>query len=431
MIIPRYTLGAIGVEEILRREAAIQTGAEEAVRRIMEDVRARGDEALLEYTERFDGVRPEPLYVTEAEFAAAEAAVARGLADALARAAARIEAFHRRQVRQDTVLLEEDGVVLGQRFTPVARAGLYVPGGTASYPSSVLMNAIPARLAGVDEIVIATPPRRDGTVAPLILLAARQSGVTRVLKAGGAQAVAALAFGTERVPRVDKITGPGNLYVATAKKLAFGQVSIDMVAGPSEILVLADGSADPAAAAADLLSQAEHDRLASAVLVTDCPALADAVEAELARQLPLLPRQDVCRASLAARGKLIVSRDLDEALDAANRIAPEHLELMVRDPFALLMRVKNAGSVFLGHHTPEAVGDYFAGPNHVLPTGGTARFSSPLSVDDFVKKTQFLYYTQDALRRARADVTALAEAEGLHAHARSVAIRFAGEEGMA
>ena len=255
--------------------------------------------------------------------------------------------------------------------------------------------------------------------------------MTRVLKAGGAQAVAALAFGTERVPRVDKITGPGNLYVATAKKLAFGQVSIDMVAGPSEILVLADGSADPAAAAADLLSQAEHDRLASAVLVTDCPALADAVEAELARQLPLLPRQDVCRASLAARGKLIVSRDLDEALDAANRIAPEHLELMVRDPFALLMRVKNAGSVFLGHHTPEAVGDYFAGPNHVLPTGGTARFSSPLSVDDFVKKTQFLYYTQDALRRARADVTALAEAEGLHAHARSVAIRFAGEEGMA
>lgn len=428
MILSRYELRAVGVEEILRREAAVQTGAEAAVQQIMEDVRARGDEALLAYTERFDGVRPDPLAVTEEEFAAAEAAVAPELRAALGRAAANIEAFHQRQVRQDLVTFGEDGVVLGQRFTPIARAGLYVPGGTASYPSSVLMNAIPARLAGVGEIVMTTPPQRDGTVAPLILVASRLAGVTRVIRAGGAQAVAALAFGTEQVPRVDKITGPGNIYVATAKRLVFGQVSIDMVAGPSEILVLADASADPVAAAADLLSQAEHDRLSSAVLVTDSPDLADAVEAELARQLPLLPRQDICRASLRARGKILVSRDMDEALDAANRIAPEHLELMVRDPFALLPRVQNAGSVFLGHHTPEALGDYLAGPNHVLPTGGTARFSSPLSVDDFVKKTQFLYYTADALRRVKDDVAALAEAEGLRAHARSVGVRFAKED---
>jgi histidinol dehydrogenase len=428
MILSRYELRAVGVEEILRREAAVQTGVEAAVQQIMEDVRARGDEALLAYTERFDGVRPDPLAVTEEEFAAAEAAVAPELRAALGRAAANIEAFHRRQVRQDLVTFGEDGVVLGQRFTPIARAGLYVPGGTASYPSSVLMNAIPARLAGVGEIVMTTPPQRDGTVAPLILVASRLAGVTRVIRAGGAQAVAALAFGTEQVPRVDKITGPGNIYVATAKRLVFGQVSIDMVAGPSEILVLADASADPVAAAADLLSQAEHDRLSSAVLVTDSPDLADAVEAELARQLPLLPRQDICRASLRARGKILVSRDMDEALDAANRIAPEHLELMVRDPFALLPRVQNAGSVFLGHHTPEALGDYLAGPNHVLPTGGTARFSSPLSVDDFVKKTQFLYYTADALRRVKDDVAALAEAEGLRAHARSVGVRFAKED---
>lgn len=423
-MIRRYDLQSIGLDEILSREAAMLTGAEAAVAEILEAVRTGGDRALLDYTERFDGVRPDPLLVTERELDAAMDAVGPALLGTMVRAAARIEAFHRRQVRQDAVLLEEDGVVLGQRFTPIARVGLYVPGGTASYPSSVLMNAIPARLAGVSEILIATPPRRDGSVSPLILAAARLSGVTRIVKAGGAQAVAAMAFGTEQVPRVDKITGPGNLYVATAKKLVFGQVSIDMVAGPSEILVLADDSADPALAAADLLSQAEHDRLASAVLVTDCPALADAVEAELERQLPLLPRRDICRASIDGRGKLIVARSLDEALDAANRIAPEHLELMVRDPFALLPRVKNAGSVFLGHHTPEALGDYFAGPNHVLPTGGSARFSSPLSVDDFVKKTQFLYYTEDALRRARDDVRAFAEAEGLQAHARSVTIRF-------
>lgn len=427
-MIRRYDLQSIGLDEILSREAAMLTGAEAAVAEILEAVRTGGDRALLDYTERFDGVRPDPLLVTERELDAAMDAVGPALLGTMERAAARIEAFHRRQVRQDAVLLEEDGVVLGQRFTPIARAGLYVPGGTASYPSSVLMNAIPARLAGVGEIVMTTPPQRDGTVAPLILVASRLAGVTRVIRAGGAQAVAALAFGTEQVPRVDKITGPGNIYVATAKRLVFGQVSIDMVAGPSEILVLADASADPVAAAADLLSQAEHDRLSSAVLVTDSPDLADAVEAELARQLPLLPRQDICRASLRARGKILVSRDMDEALDAANRIAPEHLELMVRDPFALLPRVQNAGSVFLGHHTPEALGDYLAGPNHVLPTGGTARFSSPLSVDDFVKKTQFLYYTADALRRVKDDVAALAEAEGLRAHARSVGVRFAKED---
>ncbi len=314
-------------------------------------------------------------------------------------------------------------MVLGQRYTPLERVGVYVPGGTASYPSTVLMDVIPAKLAGVDEIVMATPPRPDGSIAPAILAAAGIAGVDRIFRMGGAQAVAALAYGTESVPRVDKIVGPGNIYVAEAKRKVYGQVDIDMIAGPSEILVLADGSSNPAWVAADLLSQAEHDRLASAVLVTDSRALAEAVAAELERQLALLPRQEIARASIEANGKIILTDSLEKAVRAANLIAPEHLELCVDDPFRLLGLVRNAGSVFLGRYAPEALGDYFAGPNHTLPTSGTARFSSPLSVDDFVKKSSFTYYTTEALAAEADQVALFARQEGLEAHARSALAR--------
>ena len=322
---------------------------------------------------------------------------------------------------------EQDGVILGQKYTPVERAGVYVPGGTAAYPSTVLMDVIPARVAGVPEIVMTTPAGRDGRVDPAILAAASVAGVTRIFKAGGAQAVAALAYGTESVPAVDKIVGPGNIYVATAKRKVYGKVGIDMIAGPSEILVLADGGCRPAWVAADLLSQAEHDRLASPVLVTDSEALALAVQAEVEAQLDALPRRDIARASVETGGKIILCGSLDQAVDVCNIIAPEHLELCVEDPFALLGRIKNAGSIFLGRNVPEALGDYFAGPNHTLPTSGTARFSSPLGVDDFVKRSSFIYYTREALGRVKDRIAGFAEAEGLHAHARSVTIRY--EEG--
>ena len=317
---------------------------------------------------------------------------------------------------------------MGQKFTPIEKAGVYVPGGTASYPSTVLMDVIPAKLAGVKEIVMVTPPAADGSVAPAILAAAKVAGVTRIFKTGGAQAVAALAYGTQSVPKVDKIVGPGNIYVATAKRKVYGIVDIDMIAGPSEILVLADGSCNPAWVAADMLSQAEHDKLATAVLVTDSRSLALAVQAELERQIPLLPRQAIARTSIDDNGKIIVTDDLDKAVEAANLIAPEHLELCVDDPFALLGKIKNAGSIFMGKNAPEALGDYFAGPNHTLPTSGTARFSSPLSVDDFVKKSSFLYYTRDALRNVKDRVADFAMQEGLQAHARSVTVRFEEED---
>ena len=333
-------------------------------------------------------------------------------------------AFHEHQVHKNFVMNDTPGIVLGQKYTPIEKAGVYVPGGTAAYPSTVLMDVIPAKVAGVKEIVMTTPAGPDGKVNPSILAAAVIAGIDKIFKTGGAQAVAALAYGTESIPAVDKIVGPGNIYVATAKRKVFGKVGIDMIAGPSEILVLADGSCNPAWVAADLLSQAEHDKLASPVLVTDNAELAKAVQAELEVQIPQLPRAAIARASVDTNGKIIVTDDMNKAIDAVNIIAPEHLEICVDDPFAVLNSVKNAGSIFLGKNVPEALGDYFAGPNHTLPTSGTARFSSPLGVDDFVKKSSFIYYTRDALGKVQSRIADFAEHEGLHAHAKSVTIRF-------
>ena len=422
-----YRLEDLTPDQILNRDLRAEQDVEEVVDAIIADVRARGDAALRDYALRFDGARLEELEVSAQEMDQALADADHYFLDTLRMAAANIEAFHRRQLRDSFVMTEQDGVILGQKYTPVERAGVYVPGGTAAYPSTVLMDVIPARVAGVPEIVMTTPAGRDGRVDPAILAAASVAGVTRIFKTGGAQAVAALAYGTESVPAVDKIVGPGNIYVATAKRKVYGKVGIDMIAGPSEILVLADGGCSPAWVAADLLSQAEHDRLASPVLVTDSEALALAVQAEVEAQLDALPRRDIARASVETGGKIILCGSLDQAVDVCNIIAPEHLELCVEDPFALLGRIKNAGSIFLGRNVPEALGDYFAGPNHTLPTSGTARFSSPLGVDDFVKRSSFIYYTREALGRVKDRIAGFAEAEGLHAHARSVTIRY--EEG--
>lgn len=422
-----YRLEDLTPDQILNRDLRAEQDVEEVVDAIIADVRARGDAALRDYALRFDGARLEELEVSAQEMDQALADADPYFLDTLRMAAANIEAFHRRQLRDSFVMTEQDGVILGQKYTPVERAGVYVPGGTAAYPSTVLMDVIPARVAGMPEIVMTTPAGRDGRVDPAILAAAAVAGVTRIFKAGGAQAVAALAYGTESVPAVDKIVGPGNIYVATAKRKVYGKVGIDMIAGPSEILVLADGGCSPAWVAADLLSQAEHDRLASPVLVTDSEALALAVQAEVEAQLDALPRRDIARASVETGGKIILCGSLDQAVDVCNIIAPEHLELCVEDPFALLGRIKNAGSIFLGRNVPEALGDYFAGPNHTLPTSGTARFSSPLGVDDFVKRSSFIYYTREALGRVKDRIAGFAEAEGLHAHARSVTIRY--EEG--
>ena len=418
-----YPYGQVPDEEIFAR---VQDDRDVSgiVADIIARVRAQGDKALAACAEQFDGAAPERLEVTEAELDAAVAALDPEFVEILRQAAANIEAFHKHQVRSSFVVTDQPGVVMGQKVMPIEKVGLYVPGGTAAYPSSVLMNCIPAKLAGCREIVMVSPPTCGGDINPVILAAARIAGVHRVFRTGGAQAVAALAYGTESVPRVDKIVGPGNAFVAEAKRQVFGQVAIDMIAGPSEILVVADGKSDPAAVAADLLSQAEHDKLASAVLVTDSEELAVAVQAEIERQLPLLERQEIARASIDNNGKIIVAGDLAVAVEIANRIAPEHLELCMDNPFDWLDRIQNAGSVFMGRHCPEALGDYFAGPNHTLPTSGTARFSSPLSVDDFVKKTQFTYFTGDALERVAGKVDYFARQEGLTAHARSVTIRF-------
>ena len=391
---------------------------------IIQNVRARGDAALYEYCEKFDKAKLDTLQVSAEEIAEARAAVEPEFIRILEEAAENIRAFHSQQVRQSFILNNQRGVVMGQKVTPVDRAGLYVPGGTAAYPSTVLMDAIPAKIAGVPEVVMVTPPGADGKVNPAILAAASVAGVDKIFKLGGAQAVAALAYGTESVPKVDKIVGPGNAFVAEAKKQVFGVVSIDMIAGPSEILIVADGKSDPRCVAADLLSQAEHDRLASAVLVTDCEALAVAVQAELELQIPLLSRADIARESIDRNGKIIVADTLMAAIDIANELAPEHLELCVDAPFDYLDAIRHAGSIFMGRNTPEALGDYLAGPNHTLPTGGTAKFSSPLSVDDFVKKTQYSYFTRDALAKVAYDVAFFAEKEGLTAHAKSAVIRL-------
>lgn len=421
-MIPILRWGQVPSSEIFAR---VMPGAnvEQAVREILAAVSQKGDQAVLACTERFDGVRLEALQVSREEMEQAVAQVEPEFLAVLEQAAENIRQFHSRQVRSSFLIADKPGIVLGQKVTPIEKVGIYVPGGTAAYPSTVLMDTIPAKIAGCPQIVMVTPPGKDGKIPPAILAAARIAGVDAVYKVGGAQAVAALAYGTETIPRVDKIVGPGNAFVAEAKKQVFGRVAIDMIAGPSEILILADGKSDPAHVAADLLSQAEHDRLASAVLVTDSDALAQAVRTELERQLETLPRRDIARASIDNCGKIIVADSLQDGIAIANEIAPEHLELMVDDPFSYLDAIKNAGSIFLGRSCPEALGDYFAGPNHTLPTAGTARFSSPLSVDDFVKKSQFTYYTPQAMHSAADSVARFAEKEGLQAHARSARIR--------
>ena len=422
-MIPIERVEKLDPARLLRRDAQAEADVSAAVDDVIETVRTRGDEALRDYTRRFDGAELTDLRVTEAEIQAAWEATDADFRQTLELAAENIRTFHSRQIHSDFVLTREGGIVMGQRYTPIEKVGVCVPRSPVAFPSTILMNVIPAKLAGVQDIVLVTPPEADGSVSPAALAAAKVAGVDRIFKIGGAQAVAALAYGTESVPRVDKIVGPGGVFVAAAKRKVFGQVAIDMIAGPSEILVVADGKSDPAWVAADLLSQAEHDAHAAAVLVTDSRPLAEAVQNEVERQLTDLPRRDIAQKSLEANGKILVTKDLAAAVEAANRIAPEHLELCVDDPFALLPLVKNAGSVFLGRHTPEALGDYFAGPNHTLPTSGTARFSSPLSVDDFVKKTQFIYYTREALADAAPRIADFAEREGLHGHARSALSR--------
>ena len=414
--------GAVSADEIFARtEPAVNV--EQVVAEIIENVRKNGDKALYEYCEKFDKAVLSSLRVSEEEIDEAVNSVEPKFLEILKKAAANIRKFHEKQVRNSFIINDEDGVVTGQKVVPVDRAGLYVPGGTAAYPSTVLMDSIPAKIAGCRQAVMVTPPGNDGKVNPVILAAAKISGVDKIFKVGGAQAIAALAYGTESVPKVDKIVGPGNAFVAEAKKQVFGVVSIDMIAGPSEILIVADGKTDPRFAAADLLSQAEHDKMASAVLVTDSMDLAIAVRDELEVQIPMLARAEIARESIDNNGKIIVADSIQRAIEISNEIAPEHLELCVDNPFDYLDGIRHAGSVFMGRYCPEALGDYFAGPNHTLPTSGTARFSSPLSVDNFVKKTQYTYYTRNALEKVANDVAFFAEKEGLTAHAKSAVIR--------
>ena len=400
-----------------------KVNVEETVAEIISDVRKNGDEALYRYCEKFDGVKLSALQVTKEEIDEAVSKTEPKFMEILQKAAKNIRKFHERQVRNSFIINDEDGIVIGQKIIPVDRAGLYVPGGTAAYPSTVLMDSIPAKIAGCREVVMVTPPSKDGKVNSAILAAAYVAGVDKIYKVGGAQAIAALAYGTETIPKADKIVGPGNAFVAEAKKQVFGKVSIDMIAGPSEILVVADGTCNPKHIAADLLSQAEHDKLASAVLVTDSEELAYGVQSEIENQLEKLERYEIARESIDQNGKIIVADSLERAIDIANEIAPEHLELCVDNPFDYLDSIRHAGSVFMGKNCPEALGDYFAGPNHTLPTSGTAKFSSPLSVDDFIKKTQYTYYTKQALNRVAEDVAYFAEKEGLTAHAKSALVR--------
>ena len=419
--------GQVPNSEIFARDN-IAANVEDKVTEIINEVKRDGDAALFRFCEKFDGAKLESLEVSSEEIDEAFAAVEPRFIEVLKRAAENIREFHKRQVRNSFIINECDGIVVGQKVIPIEKAGLYVPGGTAAYPSTVLMDSIPAKIAGCKEIVITTPPNKEGKVNPVILAAAKIAGVDRIFKLGGAQAIAALAYGTQSVPKVDKIVGPGNAFVAEAKKQVFGRVSIDMIAGPSEILVVADRTSNPAFVAADLLSQAEHDKMASAVLVTDSMELAEAVSREIESQLERLIRKDIARASIDNNGKIIVADDIRVAIDIANELAPEHLELCVDNPFDYLDSIKHAGSIFMGKNCPEALGDYLAGPNHTLPTSGTARFSSPLSVDDFVKKSQYTYYTRQALERVAEDVAYFAEKEGLTAHARSATVRFDPEE---
>ena len=417
-----YEYGAVAENEIFARTSSSQD-VSGIVAPIIDDVRTRGDQALREYTWKFDKVEIDSIEVPRSEIEEAFASSDPEFIRVLGKAAENIRNYHSRQKRESFVVSEDRGVVLGQKIVPVAVAGIYVPGGTAAYPSTVLMDTIPAKIAGVGQVVMVTPPGRDGKVSSAVLAAAKVAGVDRVFRVGGAQAVAALAYGTETVPKADKIVGPGNIFVAEAKKQVSGVVSIDMIAGPSEILIIADGASDARVVAADMLSQAEHDRNASAVLVTDSRDLASKVAQELEKQLSVLPRQEIAMASIETNGKIIIASSIEKAIEVSDRIAPEHLEVCVDNPFDYLDMIHNAGSVFLGRSCPEALGDYLAGPNHTLPTSGTARFSSPLSVDDFIKKYQFTYYTPQALSAVADDIALFARREGLEAHARSALVR--------
>ena len=419
--------GEVSNSEIFARSVP-ETDVAGTVAEIIESVRKNGDAALFAYCEKFDKAKLSSLVVSKEEIDEALSLVEPEFLEILKKAAKNIRKFHSHQVRNSFIINDEEGIVTGQKVIPLDKVGLYVPGGTAAYPSTVLMDAIPAKIAGCPEVVMVTPPTKEGKVNPAILAAAHVAGIDRIFKVGGAQAVAALAYGTESIPKVDKIVGPGNAFVAEAKKQVFGIVSIDMIAGPSEILIVADGKSNPAYVAADLLSQAEHDKMASAVLVTDSGELAENVSAELEKQIPLLERCEIARESIDVNGKIIVADTLDAAIEIANEIAPEHLELCVDNPFDKLDSIRHAGSIFMGRNCPEALGDYFAGPNHTLPTSGTAKFSSPLSVDDFVKKTQYTYYTKDALRKVAFDVAVFAKKEGLTAHAKSAVIRVEDEQ---
>lgn len=418
--------GEVENSKLFSREN-LSANVEETVAEIIENVKKNGDKALFEYCEKFDGVTLSSLVVTEEEIDKAFETVEPEFIAVLEEAAENIRKFHSAQVRNSFIINDKNGVVMGQKIIPLDRVGLYVPGGTAAYPSTVLMDNIPAKIAGCPELFMVTPPSKDGSVRPEILAAAKIAGVDKIYKIGGAQAVAALAYGTETVKKVDKIVGPGNAFVAEAKKQVFGRVAIDMIAGPSEILIVADGSCNPKFVAADMLSQAEHDKNATAVLVTDDGDFAKKVSEQLELQIPALPRAEIARASVDNNGKIIVAENLLSAIDIANEIAPEHLELCVDNPFDYLDRIRHAGSIFMGKNCPEALGDYFAGPNHTLPTSGTAKFSSPLSVDDFVKKSQYTYFTADALEKVAGKVALFAEKEGLSAHARSATVRFEGK----
>ena len=414
--------GVVTEDEIFSRSSSSKD-VSSVVSSIIKDVQEKGDEALREYTKKLDGADISEIEVSKEEIKAAADSMDSEFMRVLEKAASNIRKYHSKQVRNSFVMTEENGIVLGQKIVPVSVAGIYVPGGTAAYPSTVLMDTIPAKIAGCGSVIMVSPPGKDGKLNPAVLASAYVAGVDRVFRVGGAQAIAALAYGTETIPRSDKIVGPGNIYVAEAKKQVSGVVSIDMIAGPSEILIISDGASKAKVVAADMLSQAEHDKNASAVLITDSERLAEEVRAELEVQLPLLPRYDIARASIDTNGKIIVVDSIEKAIEVSDRIAPEHLEVCVDNPFDYLDKIHNAGSVFLGRNCPEALGDYIAGPNHTLPTSGTARFSSPLSVDDFVKKYQFSYYTQSALASVADDVAIFARREGLEAHARSALVR--------
>lgn len=412
------------LEKELARSQFSYDDVNETVKNILEDVKKRGDKALLEYTEKFDKVKLDLLEVTNDEIEYAYKTIDEELLEVIKYSHDNIKKYHEKQVRNNFIMSEDNGVILGQIINPIEKVGLYVPGGTASYPSTVLMNAIPAKIAGCKEIIMVTPPNIDGSISPSILASAKIAGVDRIFKVGGAQSIAALSYGTESIPKVYKIVGPGNIYVSMAKKMVYGEVSIDMIAGPSEVLIIADNSANYVHVTADLLSQAEHDKLAACILVTTSEELANNVEKELEKQLKELPREEIARASIENQGRIIIVNNIEEAIYVSNFVAPEHLELAVENPFELLPKIKNAGSIFMGHNTPEPLGDYLAGPNHTLPTSGTAKFSSPLSVDDFIKKSSILYYSKEALEEVKDKVIKFAESEGLDAHAKSIYKRF-------